>query len=88
MQVHLTAHSLGFVLLIDCLVDLLFDCDDPDCCNTTACQYDEACMAAPDPSELVANITSNTTVSFFDSIQFLFDNNLQIGIDLDFIDRA
>jgi YD repeat-containing protein len=68
--------------------DFLFDCDDPDCCNMTVCENDDSCTSAPDPTELVANVTSNTTVSFFESIQFLFDNYLQIGVDVAFINQA
>eukprot|EP00118_Oscarella_pearsei_P008644 m.45749 g.45749 ORF g.45749 m.45749 type:complete len:2670 (+) comp33632_c0_seq3:67-8076(+) len=66
--------------------DMLIDCDDPDCCNLTVCAKDEACMTALDPTQLVANETFNTTVSFYETIQFLFDSGLQTGVDLTLID--
>jgi YD repeat-containing protein len=68
--------------------DQLIDCDDPDCCNTTACIDDDSCSSAPDPSDLVGNTTANTTFSFYDTIDFLFTSGLQMEVDLTAIDRA
>ena len=45
-------------------------------------------MAAPDPVQLVANETFNTSVSFYQTIQFLFDSGLQWNVDLSQIDEA
>ena len=69
-------------------VDSLSDCNDPDCCNSSECINNVACMAAPDPAELVVNETFNSSVSFYETIQFLFDSGLQWNVDVAQIDEA
>ena len=68
--------------------DQLIDCDDPDCCNSTVCINDDSCSSSPDPSDLVGNTTANTTLSFYDTIDFLFTSGLQMEVDLTAIDRT
>ena len=66
--------------------DQLLDCDDPDCCNTTVCMNDDSCSSAPDPSDLVGNTTANTTLSFYETIEFLFTSGLQMEFEDSAID--
>lgn len=70
------------------VVDNLLDCDDPDCCNTTSCIADPSCVVLPDPVDIVSNSTANATMSFFDTIQFLFASGLQQGYDAEGIDKS
>jgi hypothetical protein len=68
--------------------DNLIDCDDPDCCNSTSCISDPSCVVLPDPVDIVSNTTSNGTMSFYDTIEFLFTNGLQQGYDPLAIDKS
>ncbi|VVC91201.1 unnamed protein product [Leptidea sinapis] len=54
--------------------DGLVDCEDPECCQTTACKGSQLCVSSPKPTDvLLRKQPPAITASFFERMKFLID---------------
>ncbi|XP_014356910.1 teneurin-m isoform X4 [Papilio machaon] len=54
--------------------DGLIDCEDPECCQSTACKGSQLCVSSPKPTDiLLRKQPPAITASFFERMKFLID---------------
>ncbi|XP_028159379.1 teneurin-m isoform X1 [Ostrinia furnacalis] len=54
--------------------DGLVDCEDPECCQSTACKGSQLCVSSPKPTDiLLRKQPPAITASFFERMKFLID---------------
>lgn len=54
--------------------DGLVDCEDPECCSSSACRTSQLCVSAPKPIDvLLRKQPPAITASFFERMKFLID---------------